>query len=87
MNTFKIGCIVKDRRNDSNTYKYGLVQKINGDQIYCLWANSLENLMNKIYVDVNILWADAYNLEVIFAKKVKPYGISDFMDGLNNRKR
>ena len=81
MSKFKIGDIVKDFRDiTSNNYKYGLVKKINGIQIWCLWATSLINLNRKIYSSKDVLWADEKYLNKVGEeeKNVRVFGIVFF---------
>jgi hypothetical protein len=77
MSKFKIGDIVKETKYEITPYKYGIIRRINGIEIWCFWATSLLNLKEKIYSCNNILWANEENLIKVGEenRNVKVYGI------------
>jgi hypothetical protein len=88
MSKFKIGDIVKETKYEITPYKYGIIRRINGIEIWCFWATSLINLNQKNYSCDGELWANEEGLIKIGEenRNVKVYGIVFFCSSLNKEK-
>jgi hypothetical protein len=78
---FKIGDMVENG-NINTMYRYGLVKKIEGTKVYCLWSGSFLDLKRKKYVCSELLWASDFNIKIAEEKIIKQYGIVAFMKGI-----
>jgi hypothetical protein len=79
---FKKGDIVEDVSNDFSTNRYGLVDHIEGREVHCYWANTLEDLKNKKYAyDETTCWVHSSDIKLVkkqSKKKIKQFGIVTF---------